>query len=693
MTDKELIDAFLTGDLDPAGQSQLEAELRAHPELARELAEQQQIEQALKVLLGDDTADQQVTVSVLSVLRAEPLDSFKDDLLAQVKESAAQRRREEEAARIPVLPAAPPEAVPAKPEPAVAPRSSARRVLPWAMSGSIAAAALVALGVAFLVPKAPVAAVESTAFLLSVGPGAKLRRGDRVLPARIDMALEPGDLLTIEEGGEAKVGFADDPTRLGLKGPAVFHFIQGGAAKRIELLKGDCEMAIPPQSESFTAVTPHAELRLQVGDARLISAADFARVEVRRGVAAFTRKRDRKSVDVRIDEYAVAGRDVDLVAKAMDRSSPSPDGPGVVAILRRVQGDVFLFTQSPADRTPAKSGQAILEGQAVLTEGARSSLVVDYPDHTRLEIAGDTIVRSLTDRKDRARKLVFLEQGSLNADVSKQPPGKSMILQTRQAEVSVLGTRFTLAAEKEATRLQVEEGAVNFTRTADKKTVQVRSGYFAVAAPGKPFDLLPLPGGVRYLDLDLSSGSTSGDGEWTVEGRTVKQTRVSRAAEGGTSALLCRVEAEEKDSVVLEVVAEVDQATPDTAIDRAAWGFGLEAMFRDHPVVLRSSQGSEGTSVFEFPGITSIPFEHGREGVYRLKLSIARRQDGAGRVLPEAVLRGKIWQGDREPDGWMIENVFEADGPMTQVGLQTVRCACTFTSFKVKVLKEKEESR
>lgn len=695
MTDKELIDAFLTGELDEAGLGQLEQELRAHPELARELAEQQQIEQALKVLLGDDTADQQVTVSVLSVLRAEPIDSFKLDLLAQVKESAAQRRREEEAARIPVIPTAIPETAPAKaaPEPVVLPRSSARRFLPWAFAGSVAAAALVALAVALLVPKAPAAARESNAFLLSVGPGAKLRRGEKTLPARIDMALEPGDFLTIEEGQEAKVGFADDPTRLGLKGPASFHFIQGGAAKRIELIKGDCELAIPPQNESFTAVTPHAELRLAMGEVRLISAADFARVEVRRGVAAFTRRRDQKSVDVRIDEYAVAGRDVDLVAKALDRSSPSPDGPGVVAVLRRVQGEVFLFTQSRADRTPAKSGQALLEGQAVLTEGSRSSLVVDFPDHTRLEIGGDTIVSSFTDRKDRTRKWVSLEQGTLNADVSKQPPGKSMILQTRQAEVSVLGTRFMLAAEKEATRLQVEEGAVSFTRTADKKTVQVRSGFFAIAAPGKPFDLVPMPGGVRYLDLDLSSGATSGDGEWTVEGRTVKQTRVSRAPEGGTSTLLCRVEAEEKDSVVLEVVAEVDQVTPDTAIDRATWGFGLEGLFRDRPVVLRSSQRPEGTSVFEFPEITSIPFEHGREGVYRLKFSIARRQDADGRLLPEAVLRGKIWQGDREPDGWMIENVFEPDGPLTQVGLQTVRCACTFTSFKVKVLKDKEESR
>jgi len=98
--------------------------------------------------------------------------------------------------------------------------------------------------------------------------------------------------------------------------------------------------------------------------------------------------------------------------------------------------------------------------------------------------------------------------------------------------------------------------------------------------------------------------------------------------------------------------------------------------------VLRSHQNTPGGSLFEFKDVTAIPFEHGREGRYRLKLRIERRPEG------KAVLRGKIWQGDREPDGWMIENVFELDGPMTQVGLQTVRCAATFSSFKVRVLKE-----
>src|SRR6185503_2952576 len=203
---------------------QLEAELRAHPELVRELADQQQIEQALKVLLGDDAADQQVTVSVLSVLRADPLDSFKKDLLAEVKQEAESRRKQEASAKVPIVP--PPVPVEAKPVIEIVPppvRVVRRRALPWVAVGAIAAAALVALGVTIFSSSPTLPTVDSHAFLLSVGPGAKLRRGDKTLPVKVDMTLEPGDCLTtIDEGGETRIGFADDPTRIRIKGRAEF---------------------------------------------------------------------------------------------------------------------------------------------------------------------------------------------------------------------------------------------------------------------------------------------------------------------------------------------------------------------------------------------------------------------------------------------------------------------------------------
>jgi hypothetical protein len=246
-----------------------------------------------------------------------------------------------------------------------------------------------------------------------------------------------------------------------------------------------------------------------------------------------------------------------------------------------------------------------------------------------------------------------------------------MWVRSAAAEVRVVGTRFVVASEGATARVQVEEGVVRVRHVARNKEVEVQSGFQATIAPNAPFEAAPTPGGARYLRIDLKAGAADGDGDWYADGRKLLQRKVSNP-----TTHLFRVDAEE--GVVLEAMAEVERVTPGSE----SWGFGLAAVFQDRNVVLRSHQGTPGGSLFEFKDVTAIPFEHGREGSYRLKLRIERRAEG------RSVLRGKIWQGDREPDGWMIEDELELRGPLTHVGFQTVRCACAFDNFKVKVLKE-----
>jgi len=680
MTDKELIDRFLTGELDEAGMAQLEAELTAHPDLVREVADQQQIENALRILLGDDTSDQQVAVSVLAVLRAPSLDSFKTDLMKKVQSEDLRQKREEEAVRVRTGPV--PIVQLTEEKPVTATRSVAavraprrRRPLLWGLS----AAAAVAIAAVALLRRGPETEPKDPgAFVLAAGPGVRVERNGSSVPARMDMMLNAGDRLSVPEGGSAKVGFADDTTRIDLKGPSEMVFLHGGKSKRVDLVRGEAEFAVASQTggQPLRVTTAHSELEASEEVAlRLQAAADFTRLEVRKGAATLIRRADRKALRVGADEYAVAGKDVEFANKPLGPSKAAPGGPAVVALLQRVQGNVYLFTKSHADRVPAKAGQPIRDDQGLLTEGARSTAVVDYSsDTSRVEVGGDTTVLRFVADKDRTRKHVLLEAGTLEADVVKQAPGRSMLLTTAQAEVNVIGTRFALSSEGDATRVQVEEGAVQFTQRQDRWTIVVRSGFYAVAGPGRPFEALPVPGGIRYLDIDLGSGAGDAEGDWKVDGRSVRQARASR--EAAASSFL--VKADSADNVLLEAVAEVDHVAP---VGAAGWGFGLVAAFGRENLVLRTIQGTDGGSVFEFKDAAAIPFEHGREGRYRLKLRIERRGDGQA-----AILRGKIWQGDREPDGWMIENERPLDGPMIQVGFQTVRCACTFTSFKVKVL-------
>jgi ferric-dicitrate binding protein FerR (iron transport regulator) len=672
MSPEELLDGFLADELTAAEQAELDALLEAQPELLRQLAEQRAIENALDVLRGDGSADQQVTVSVLGVLRSKSFDSFKTDLLARVQAEAADKRREEEALRVPTP--SPGEA--ALEAPAPRRRQAPRR---WLRVGAVAlaAAALLAVGLAFLLVPGSAPASGDGAFLLSAGAGTAVLRGAETLPGRMDLVLRPGDRLAVPDGAQASLGFADDPTRVDLSGPAELHYVRGGRDKRVELLHGELSASVPRQDRPFVASAPHGEARADEAQFTLRVSPSFARLEVSRGAAVLARP-DGKSVRVSADHFAVAGRDLDLVARALGGADPAAGGPAPVAVLRDLRGEVWTFTRSPADRAPAKPGQGVVDGQSLLVEGAASRAVLEYPDRTRVEVGGDSLVRRLVAEKDPSRKDVLLEKGRLEADVSKQAAGKPMTVRSAAATVTVLGTRFSLEAARGQARLLVEEGVVRFLRESDRKEIEVRSGFQAQVAPDRPFEPVPVPGGARYLDLDLGAGTNEGDGDWESDGRVVRQRRAVSEDFSGAATRLFRAECDE--GVVLEATTEIDRVSSDAA---APWGFGLAAVFRDRRVVLRSRQGGEAGSLFEFKDVTSIPFEHGREGTYRLKLRIERRAGS-----PRATLRGKLWQGDREPDGWMIEDDLVLEGPLTHVGFQTVRCAASFGAFKVRVLKE-----
>lgn len=171
------------------------------------------------------------------------------------------------------------------------------------------------------------------------------------------------------------------------------------------------------------------------------------------------------------------------------KPQPPPPTPApkvtviAVATIESFRGDVFAL--SGAERRPADAGQVLAAGQGLATGAGQSSAAIVFADGTRVELKPNTTLSEIT---AAAGKRVILSQGSLVADVAKQPAGQPLIFSTRHSEATVLGTRLALTCA-ETTKLEVKEGQVRHTRIEDKRSVLVGAGQVSIAAKG--VDLAP----------------------------------------------------------------------------------------------------------------------------------------------------------------------------------------------------------
>ncbi|HEV3027424.1 MAG TPA: FecR family protein, partial [Planctomycetota bacterium] len=168
---------------------------------------------------------------------------------------------------------------------------------------------------------------------------------------------------------------------------------------------------------------------------------------------------------------------------------------------------------TPAGRRVATSGQDLLAGEGVVSEGARSFAVLSYADKSRLELSGTATIRDLFEGDPAARKgkRAFIEKGSVKADIAAQPKDQPMVLTTPQAESRILGTTFRLTVDpdpKKGTALEVEEGRVEL-RTAAGRSVDVVAGRMAIATAGAAPVVRALPKEEVLLALDFEDGKPS----------------------------------------------------------------------------------------------------------------------------------------------------------------------------------------
>ena len=168
-----------------------------------------------------------------------------------------------------------------------------------------------------------------------------------------------------------------------------------------------------------------------------------------------------------------------------------------LAMLERVDGEVRVI-----GRPALAAGQAIYSGDRMESAGPRSCAILAFPDRTRLEIGGDTIVREIAEAR------IFLEKGSIKADVARQPKERPLIFATPHGDARVLGTVLRVNVDpdpKHGTSLEVQEGKVELRNPAGK-SVLVEAGYHAAIVAGAPQASKPLPREEVLLAMDFEDG-------------------------------------------------------------------------------------------------------------------------------------------------------------------------------------------
>jgi ferric-dicitrate binding protein FerR (iron transport regulator) len=194
---------------------------------------------------------------------------------------------------------------------------------------------------------------------------------------------------------------------------------------------------------------------------------------------------------------AVAG-----IAFLLGYFSKSPEGPPAAALARveEVQGEVFIVPEH-GEATPAQPGQPLGPGHGLRTQGVGSFAVVTFADSSRLELGGDTLIRLGTD--GLAVKKVYLDRGTVAADITLPPNDPPMVVATPHAEARFQQTKSSFASAPDGTRIEQVKGNLQVTRKSDGRSIEVPTGWYAVASEKDAFKAQQLPEQVTLPRLTI----------------------------------------------------------------------------------------------------------------------------------------------------------------------------------------------
>lgn len=128
------------------------------------------------------------------------------------------------------------------------------------------------------------------------------------------------------------------------------------------------------------------------------------------------------------------------------------------------------------DTVPVTAELRVMDGDKIIVEDEGDARIT-WNDSTVTQFKDET--EAFFNLKNG--KVITLNSGKFQAQVTKQPPNMPMIVHTPSSSVTVLGTRFRLKVNKEQSLLEVDRGAVELKNLKGESLV-VKAHQYAVAS-------------------------------------------------------------------------------------------------------------------------------------------------------------------------------------------------------------------
>ncbi|HEX3133085.1 MAG TPA: LamG-like jellyroll fold domain-containing protein [Planctomycetota bacterium] len=152
-----------------------------------------------------------------------------------------------------------------------------------------------------------------------------------------------------------------------------------------------------------------------------------------------------------------------------------------------------------------RNGASGISNDQELLVSPRGWASVRLYDGTLIELSGGTRV-ALRSNDDGVR--VLLTNGSVQADVRKQPVGKPLVIESSRSRVTVVGTRFAFATAADSDCLEVSEGLVRCARRRDGDSIDVPAGKAVAITSEGVLALQPITPPANAIPEPPASGLT-----------------------------------------------------------------------------------------------------------------------------------------------------------------------------------------